>query len=176
MTVTIREAHPDDLDLLLQMNEAEVPHVNSVPLSLFEWFADEAAYFRVACVQGTPVGFLTGLAPQMPHTSRYFRWFRERYPEFVYIDRVVVAPASRGLGVGTRLYRDIEAVFRGRTPMLACEVNLAPRNEPSLRFHVRMGFHQVGTLATEGGAKVVSLLAKPLAGDSHCGPEAEPVR
>ncbi len=163
MGIEIRDVRAGDLATLIELNEREVPHVNSVPLSLFEWFSREAAYFRVACVDDRPVGFLTGLAPAMPHTSRYFLWFRRRYPDFIYIDRVVVAPASRRLGAAARLYGDIEATFRERTPLLACEVNLVPRNQPSLRFHARMGFQSIGTLDTENGAKRVSLLVKRLA-------------
>jgi len=158
----VRDVEPRDLTLLLELNEAEVPHVNSVPVSLFEWYVREAAYFRAACEEDRPLGFLAGLQPELPHTSRYFRWYCEHYPDFLYIDRVVVAPDARQRGVGRVLYQDIERFGRGRTAMLACEVNLVPRNEPSLRFHQRMGFHQIGTLETEGGAKVVSFLAKSL--------------
>lgn len=160
--IRIRQARSEDLEHLLALNESEVPHVNSVPLALFEWYAREAAYFRVAVADDAPVGFLAGLAPTMPHTSRYFLWFREHYTDFVYIDRVVVASSHRRLGVAAGLYSDIVTTFRHRTSMLACEVNLLPRNEPSLRFHARMGFDRVGTLTTENGAKVVSLLVKRL--------------
>lgn len=164
MSIEIRDARPQDLEALIELNEREVPHVNSVPVSLFEWFVQEAAYFRVARAEDTVVGFLTGLAPAMPHTSQYFRWYRERYPDFIYIDRIVVAPESRRLGVAARLYDDIETRFGERVSMLACEVNLVPRNEPSLRFHARMGFRSIGTLETENGAKQVSLLVKRLTG------------
>ncbi|NIR32491.1 MAG: GNAT family N-acetyltransferase [Gammaproteobacteria bacterium] len=167
MSIAIRDVSAQDLEALIELNECEVPHVNSVPLSLFEWFAQEAAYFRVARAEGRVVGFLAGLAPAMPHTSQYFRWFRERYSDFIYIDRVVVSPESRRLGVAARLYGDMETTFGERVSMLACEVNLVPRNEPSLRFHARMGFRSIGTLETENGTKQVSLLVKRLAGPAR---------
>ena len=47
-------------------------------------------------------------------------------------------------------------------PVLLCEVNVKPRNEGSLRFHHRLGFREVGQQDTEGGAKRVSMLAKPI--------------
>jgi len=158
--------------MLLEMNEGEVPHVNSVPVALFEWFAAEAAYFHVAGVDDRPVGFLIGLTPGMPHTSHYYRWFQSRYADFVYIDRIVVGAGSRGRGVGRRLYEHMEEAFRGRRSMLACEVNLVPPNEPSLRFHERLGFRALGTLETEGGAKVVRLLVKALAAPAAGGERA----
>lgn len=162
VSVHVRDVQTADFPLLLAWNEAEVPHVNSVPSALFEWFAEDAAYFRVACIDDEPAGFLTGLQPGLPHTSTYYRWFGSHYADFLYIDRIVVAPTHRQAGVASALYRDIAGFGQDRTTMLACEVNLRPRNDPSLAFHQRMGFRSIGTLETEGGAKVVSLLVKPL--------------
>ncbi len=50
----------------------------------------------------------------------------------------------------------------GRFPVLTCEVNVRPRNEPSLRFHHSIGFREVGQQDTDGGNKTVSLLELPL--------------
>lgn len=165
MTLELRDVAARDLPALHAMNEAEVPHVNSVPVSLFAWYLREAAYFRAACRDGVPVGFLAGLEPPMAdHPSRYFRWFREHYPAFLYIDRVVVAPSSRRLGAARLLYADVERFAAGRVPLLACEVNLEPRNEASLRFHRHMGFREVDRLATPEDGKRVSLLVREPAG------------
>ncbi|NNE42793.1 MAG: GNAT family N-acetyltransferase, partial [Gemmatimonadetes bacterium] len=56
----------------------------------------------------------------------------------------------------------LAAWIGGRAPMITCEVNTRPRNDGSLRFHARLGFREVGTQETEGGAKAVSLLEKRL--------------
>ncbi|MDX1607542.1 MAG: GNAT family N-acetyltransferase, partial [Candidatus Competibacterales bacterium] len=133
-----------------------------MPLTLFEQFAQEAGYFGVAWIGGEPAGFLIGLLPQTDYASLNFRWFRQRYDDFCYIDRVVVATAYRRHGIGRLLYRDLETRMRGRTAQLACEVNLRPRNEPSLRFHAALGFRPVGTQYTDSGAKTVQLMLRPL--------------
>jgi hypothetical protein len=46
--------------------------------------------------------------------------------------------------------------------MLCCEVNLVPPNPDSMDFHLHVGFRQVGTLETSGGAKKVAMLVKKI--------------
>jgi uncharacterized protein len=161
--IALRRVRDADLPALLALNETELPHVNSVPLALFEQFAVEAAYFGVACAVDRPVGFLIGLTPEVEYASLNFQWFRRHYDDFYYIDRVAVLPDWRRHGIGRRLYQDLEQQLTGRVAQLTCEVNLRPRNEASLRFHTRLGFQPVGTQETDDGAKTVQLLAKPLA-------------
>ena len=67
----------------------------------------------------------------------------------------------RRSGVGTRVYDQIEERARARAPVMCLEVNLDPPNEPSLAFHTRRGFREVGRQDAFG--HVVSLMAKELA-------------
>jgi len=85
-----------------------------------------------------------------------------------YIDRVVLSESLRGQGAGTALYEHVFDLARqaGRDGV-TCEVNLQPPNPGSLRFHHRMGFVDVDTQATKGGAVVVQLLQAPLGGSPH---------
>ncbi len=160
MQIEIRDARAADLDAVLALNEAVVPAVNSVPMAQMEKFLREADYFRVALAGGDLAGYLIGLTPDADYHSPNFLWFRRRYDAFGYVDRVAVAAFARRLGVGTALYRDFERHFRGRAPRLACEVNLEPPNEPSMRFHERFGFVKVGEQPVDG--KVVAMLVKEL--------------
>ncbi len=163
MTALIRDVAPDDLQCVLEINEAAVPHVNSVPLVQMQKFLHEAAYFRVAIVDGVPAAFLVGLTPDADYQSLNFRWFCERYASFAYIDRVAVAAAARRRGLAAALYRDFEAAFNARSPRLVCEVNLRPPNPASMQFHERMGFVRVGSQVIDDGAKEVAMMVKDLA-------------
>lgn len=138
------------------LNEAAVPAMNAVDVAFFEEMAPGAAAFLVAEREGTIVGFLLALPPGVPYESANYHWFSSRYDDFVYIDRVAVAAAERGAGVGRALYDALAAVVGDRR--LCCEVNLRPPNPRSLAFHVRLGFRVVGEQDTEGGAKRVALL------------------
>lgn len=156
----IRDVASGDLEAVLALNEASVPHVNSVPMAQMEKFRREAAYFRVALVDGTVAAYLVGLTPDADYGSLNFQWFKARYDDFAYVDRVAVAAAARRLGLGSALYEDFEKHFTGRAPRLACEVNLRPPNEVSMAFHRRHGFVQVGEQPVDG--KIVAMMAKEL--------------
>jgi hypothetical protein len=158
--ITLRRVETSDLSTVLRLNEAAVPAVNSVDLAQMRWFADHAAYFRVAVRDGDLAGFLIGMRPGTDYRSPNYRWFCDRYEEFAYIDRVAIAEDARRIGLATRLYRDFEASLPPSVDVLACEVNIVPPNESSMHFHKEYGFRAVGTQTLENGHKTVALLAK----------------
>lgn len=151
-----------DLDAVLALNEASVPHVSSIDLEQMRWFAEQAFYFRVARVEGQFAGFLIGLRPGIEYKSENYRWFCENHRDFGYIDRVAVAPEARRLGVASALYDNFADELRGHVPVMTCEVNIRPANETSLRFHELLGFRQVASQETENGTKEVALMEKKL--------------
>lgn len=151
-----------DLDDVLALNEASVPHVNSLTPRDLQWFHAHAPYFRLIRHDGRVAGFLIGLGPGLDYGSPNYRYFCAKHENFGYIDRVAVAPEARRLGIASRLYEDYAATLRGFAPVLTCEVNLRPPNAGSLTYHERRGFVQVGTQETEGGSKEVALMEKRL--------------
>ena len=147
---------------VLALNEASVPHVNSLELADIDRFAAQANYFRVARIDGELAGFLIGLGPGLDYASANYRYFCGRHKTFGYVDRVVVAAAARRRGVGSRLYDDYEATLRGVVPVMTCEVNIRPPNSSSIAYHEAHGFTCVATQETEGGNKEVALMEKRL--------------
>ena len=159
-----RDADPRELETLHALNESAVPAVNSISLEDFQWFLGIAAYLRVVEIDGRVAGFLLGLRPGLDYASMNYAWFSRCYPDFFYIDRLVVDAAFRRRGIASALYADIEQRARAASaPLLACEVNVRPRNEGSLAFHARHGFVEVGRQDTERGSKTVALMTKDLA-------------
>ena len=157
----IREVHADDLENLLELNQSNLPHVNSISLLDLVHFHKQAVYFRAVEFMGQVVGFLIALDPGADYDSPNFLWFRERYDAFVYIDRIIVVPEGRRKGIGFLLYKDLETfATKQGIPVMTCEYNLHPKNEESRLFHQRYGFQEVGTLETENGKKTVSLQIK----------------
>ncbi|MDJ0709913.1 MAG: GNAT family N-acetyltransferase [Woeseiaceae bacterium] len=151
-----------DLDDVLTLNEAAVPHVNSLDREAMQWFAANARYFRVATNDGAMAGFLIGLQPGLDYSSPNYQWFCSTYRRFGYVDRVVVASTARRRGVASQLYDDYASTLRGYVPLMTCEVNIRPSNESSMAYHERHGFVQVATQETEGGKKEVALMEKKL--------------
>jgi uncharacterized protein len=107
--------------------------------------------------------FLLAFDQDADYDSPNFLWFRGRYPRFVYVDRIVVTAAARGLGLARLLYRDLfaEAVRAGHVRVV-CEVNSQPPNPASDAFHAALGFVEVGSAAIDGGAKTVRYLLRSL--------------
>jgi predicted GNAT superfamily acetyltransferase len=160
----IRDVAAGELADILALNEAAVPHVNSLDLQQMKELHDQAAWFRVAArKQGNrPCAFLIGLTPEAKYQSPNFLWFCRNYQSFAYIDRIAVAEDARRNGLATTLYEDFETAFSGTVPMLACEVNLRPSNTASMAFHRRRGFRQVGSQPLDDGSKEVAMLVKNL--------------
>ena len=109
--------------------------------------------------------FLLAFDQDADYDSPNFLWFRSRYPRFVCVDRIVVAPAARRRGHGRRLYNDLfrQASLAGHE-RVACEVNSDPPNPVSDAFHAALRFVEVGSATIYGGSKVVRYLARRLNG------------
>jgi predicted GNAT superfamily acetyltransferase len=157
----IRNASRDDLEHLLELNQSNLPHVGSITQSEMEHLHSQAIYFPVAEFNGQTAGFLIAFDPETDYASLNYLWFKKRYPDFVYIDRIVIAAEARRKGIANSMYRDLEHFAEERQiPLMACEYNLRPKNEVSRKFHQRYGFNEVGTQETENGKKTVSLQIK----------------
>lgn len=164
--VSLRVLTPADAPQLLAVNDAAYPAVpitSADEMSLLLTHADLA----VALVRDESiVAMLITLSPGREYASENYRWFTERGTDFRYVDRIVVAETERGQGVGAVLYGLVfDAARREGRAEVTCEVNLDPPNPGSLAFHARLGFHQVGTQETKGGAVTVALLAAPVSNE-----------
>jgi hypothetical protein len=124
-----------------------------------------AAYHRVIGDGERVLGFLLAFAQGADYDSINYRWFASRFDDFLYIDRVVVSPESRGLGLGALLYQDVFTVAaEAGYSRIVCEFDVEPPNPVSAAFHRRFGFAEVGTQLVAGGTKTVSLQSTTLSG------------
>lgn len=161
MALAIRDVRENDLDSVLALNNAAGPGILPIDTTRLRRLHDEAAYFRVAEVDGHIGGFLIALTPDADYDSPNFAWFRARMPDFVYIDRIVVARPYRGHGLGRVFYADVQGFAEVRSPVLTCEVFLDPRDDVSVLFHGTYGFREEGQQTLPNGHRV-SLLAKEM--------------
>jgi hypothetical protein len=161
MPIVIRELREHELDSVLALNNSAGPGIVPIDAARMRELFEIACYFRVAEVDGNLAGFLIAMATDAPYDSPNFQWFAARQPDFVYIDRIVVGRPYRGHGLGRLFYADVQGYSEVRSPYLACEVFLDPRDDVSLLFHGTYGFREAGQQTLANGRRV-SLLLKEL--------------
>lgn len=162
----IRPYDEADAEAVLGLNAANVPEVGPMDAAKLSLLIADSPYARVVedPDTGDVVGVLIGLAGGSSYGSPNYRWFSERNgARFAYVDRVALAEAARGLGLGPELYRGFEqwATEQG-LGVLCAEVNTIPPNPRSLRFHELFGFAVVATCRPYGPDEEVAMLEKPL--------------
>jgi uncharacterized protein len=157
-SVVIRPAAPMDFETICALNLAEVQHTSAMDITRLAELNAISCYHKVACLGGIVSGFLLAMCNGSPYENDNFEWFSKKYARFIYVDRVVVSSTSRGLRLGSLLYEDLFSHARSNAiPLVTCEYNLVPPNEPSRMFHDKFGFKEKGTQWVANGAKQVSL-------------------
>ncbi len=156
-------ALPAEAEALAALNNAAVPAVNG--LSPAEILALAAKGTMRVVREDGPDGALLGLLLTMDGRQDYdslnYRWFQARYSDFLYVDRVIVADAAKGRGVGRLLYEDaIARAAAAGLPHVLAEVNVDPPNPASHAFHARLGFRPLAERLNEREGKVVAMLER----------------
>ena len=145
---------------LLALNNAHAQELSWLEAERLEYLISEAFLARRI---GHVDAFLLAFDQDARYDSPNFIWFRARYPRFVYVDRIVVAPSARGRGCARRLYADLfEHAVRAGHDRIVCEVNTIPPNPASDAFHAALGFVAIGTASVHGGSRTVRYLSQTL--------------
>jgi predicted GNAT superfamily acetyltransferase len=145
---------------MLALNNAHAAELSLLaPELLTEIVAQAWRAWRIGEVDA----FMLALDQDARYDNPNFRWFRDRFARFVYVDRIVVAKAARGRGLARQLYDELirDAAHAGHA-QIVCEVNLSPPNPLSDAFHAALGFTALGSASIHGGAKTVRYLARNL--------------
>ena len=151
---------PDRLDAVLALNNA-----HAAELSLLT--PDRLTHLLLQALWAARIGnvdaFILTLNQSADYDSPNHRWFRDRYPRFAYVDRIVVSPTARGRGLARALYAGaIQAAASAGHIALMAEVNTDPPNPASDALHAALGFQEVGAATIHNGTKTVRYLMRPL--------------
>lgn len=158
-----RAASPKDFETVLALNRESEHFLSPLSIDRLERLHTQADLHRVLEEDGAVVAFVLTLREGASYDSINYRWFAGRYERFLYVDRVVVASARHGRGLGRVLYELVYARARETdVPWVTCEFDLEPPNPGSERFHRNLGFVEVGRHTVAGGKKRVSLQAAPV--------------
>lgn len=156
----IRVPSATDEAALLALNNAHAAELSELDARELARLLSIAFAARVI---GDADAFLLTFDQDADYRSPNFLWFRQRYPRFAYVDRIVVSPTARRGGHARRLYEEFFAFARaaGHT-LVCCEVNSDPPNPISDAFHARLGFAVCGEARLPDRVKSVRYLIRAL--------------
>lgn len=155
----LRPLRHEDVADVLALNEANVKMLAPLDEEELRQLQRLADRFDVLEVDGQFAGFVVTMAAGGEYDSPYYGWFSENIDGFYYLDRIVLSPRNRRLGLGGFVYDEME---RAATPYgrMCLEVNLIPRNDASLAFHASRGYVELDRFGDD--EHLVSLMEKPL--------------
>ena len=145
-TFSNRSNNEAQLQSIYDLNQANTPEVGSLESILhLKQLIDFSAYNLLVLKEDEIVGFIICIREGSAYGSENYKFFSKRLKKFLYVDRVAIDDQHRGLGLGQAIYEDIFFQARYDSLPIALEVNTQPVNQPSLNFHEKMGFDQIGT-------------------------------
>ena len=133
------------LQSIYNLNQANTPEVGSLEsMQHLIQLIDFSAYNLLVLKEDEIVGFIICMRERSAYGSENYKFFTKRLKKFLYVDRVAIDERHRRAGLGQAIYEDIFSQASNESLPVALEVNTQPVNQPSLNFHEKMGFDQVG--------------------------------
>ena len=163
MNYKIKTVDKFDFDFLISLNQKTLPEVSSTDLVGMSYFLKNSSYFKIILYDNHPVGFCIGLMPGKDYSSENYIWINKKCNSFIYVDRIVIDEKYRNRGIGSYLYTHLTKTYYGQVESITCEVNILPYNKPSINFHKKYGFKEIGQKDTENGKKRVSYMIYKIA-------------
>ena len=92
------------------------------------------------------------------YSSPNFLYFKKKYNDFMYIDRIAISEKYHRKGFGSLIYKELYNQSKNLGIPLCCEVNTKPINQQSLDFHKKLEFSIIEEISF--GKKIVAMLVK----------------
>ena len=145
-TFSIDSNNEVQLQSIYDLNQANTPEVGSLEsMQHLKQLIEFSAYNLLVLKEDEIVGFIICMREGSAYGSENYKFFSKRLKKFLYVDRVAIDEQHRRSGLGQAIYEDIFFQARHDSLPIALEVNTQPINQPSLNFHEKMGFDQIGT-------------------------------
>ena len=147
MLVLIHEsANDDQLQKIYDLNQANTPEVGSLESRMhLTKLIELSAYNLLVLNDDEVIGFIICMREGSAYGSENYKFFSKKLKKFLYVDRVAIEKKYRREGLGKAIYDNIFIQAKKEGLPIALEVNTQPINQPSLNFHEKLGFDQVGT-------------------------------
>ena len=134
-----------ELQSIYNLNQANTPEVGSLEsMQHLKQLIEFSSYNLLVLKENEIVGFIICIREGSAYWSENYKFFTKRLKKFIYVDRVAIDEQHRRAGLGQAIYEDIFLQASHDSLPIALEVNTQPVNQPSLNFHEKMGFDQIG--------------------------------
>ena len=132
-----------DMHLINQENIPEVGDVSN--LEDFQLLVDLSEFILAFKDNNRVIGFILLMREGNKYHSENYKYMSSRFDKFLYIDRIAIQKNYRRRGLGEKIYSEVISKSKKLNLDVLCEVNTRPRNDPSIAFHKKMGFEEIGT-------------------------------
>ena len=145
LVLSLDGAHDDQLQKIYDLNQANTPEVGSLESIDYLHKLIELSAYNLLVLKGDEIiGFIICMREGSAYGSENYKFFTKKLKKFLYVDRVAIDERHRREGLGQSIYEDIFKLAKKENLPISLEVNTQPINQPSLDFHQKMGFDQVG--------------------------------
>ena len=133
------------LEDMWAINQANIPEVGSIPtIEEFQKLTLLSSHIIVVQDDTEMAGFIILMREDQDYHSLNYQFLINKFDHFLYVDRVAIKDGFRRQGLGKKIYDEVFNIAKILSIDVCCEVNTAPRNDPSLAFHNQYGFKEVG--------------------------------
>ena len=130
---------------IYDLNQANTPEVGSLEsIQHLKQLIEFSSYNLLVLKEDEIVGYIICMREGSAYGSENYKFFTQRLKKFLYVDRVAIDEQHRRAGLGKAIYENIFVQAISDSLPIALEVNTQPVNQPSLNFHEKMGFDQIG--------------------------------
>tara|TARA_X000000368_G_scaffold418455_1_gene418197 strand:+ start:29930 stop:30421 length:492 start_codon:yes stop_codon:yes gene_type:complete len=134
------------LNTIFDLNQSNTPEVGSLDsIKHLKGLLSLSSNNLFVSLNNEIIGFIVCFREGANYQSLNYKFFSKNETKFLYIDRVVIKDIHRRKGIGQNLYSYIESISISKNIPLCCEVNIDPLNQPSIDFHINLGFHKIGS-------------------------------
>ena len=145
LVLSLDGTHDDHLQKIYDLNQANTPEVGSLESIDYLHKLIELSAYNLLVLKGDEIiGFIICMREGSDYGSGNYKFFSKKLKKFLYVDRVAIDKKYRREGLGKAIYDDIFIQAKKESLPIALEVNTQPINQPSLNFHEKLGFDEVG--------------------------------
>ena len=147
------------LQFIFELNQNNIPALGSLNnLKHVQDIYNHSLFAALVTKKEKFIGFAFIMDYKSDYKSLNYKFLKNSFKNFLYVDRVAFGEEFQRKGYGTELYNEIYKIANNLGSPLCCEVNTIPINKQSLDFHHKFGFQTLEKVTF--GEKQVAMLCK----------------